>query len=190
MIMAAFGSPSVVETIYEVMKITVWRRLFKMPVLLYSIAISIFVWFSESLFHYLIFDPGYPFEIIPGDQNELWMRLMTCGIIVIFGGYIQHHTNKKRSIEEEKLRTLKATMHTVEDSVGNSLLSIKYLLLDAENNQNFNLETLKDIRHLIDNTMCQLREIRNLNSVSEKQFANDIICLDTGSVKSDPSHPT
>jgi hypothetical protein len=171
---------SVAETTSEVMRITMWRRLFKMPVLLYSIAISILVWFAESFFHYQIFNPGYPFEIIPSDPNELWMRLMICGIIVIFGGYIQHHTIKKRSVEEEKLRTLKATMHTVEDSVGNALLSIKYLLLDAGKNQNINLETLKDILHLINTTMSQLREIRNLKLVSEKQFANDVFCLDTG----------
>lgn len=123
---------SVAEAISEVMRITMWLRIFAKPVLLFSIAFSILLWFVESLFHFLVFDPGHPFEIIPGDQNELWMRLVICGIIIIFGCYIQHQAIMKRSVEEEKLSTLKATMHTVEDSVGNALLSIKYLLLYAE----------------------------------------------------------
>ncbi len=157
-----------------------WRRIFAKPVLLFSISFSILLWISESLFHYLVFDLGHPFEIIPSDQNELWMRLVICGTIIIFGGYIQSQTIKKRALEEEKLRTLKATMHTVEDSVGNALLSIKYLLLYAEINQNINLQTSKDILQLIDGTMSQIREIRNVNTVSEKQFTNDTFYLDTG----------
>lgn len=168
------------EATSEVMRITMWRRIFAKPVLLFSIAFSILLWFVESLFHYLVFDPGHPFEIIPGDQIELWMRLVICGSIIIFGGYIQRQSIKRRSVEEEKLRTLKATMHTVEDSVGNALLSIRYLLQDAEKNKNINLHTSKDILHIIDGTMSQLREIRNLNMASEKQFTNDIFCLDTG----------
>ena len=157
-----------------------WRRLFAKPVLLFSISFSILLWISESLFHYLVFDPGHPFEIVPSDQNELWMRLAICGVIIIFGGYIQRQTIKKRAVEEEKLRTLKATMHTVEDSIGNTILSIKYLLFDAEKNHHVNLQTSKDILQLIDGAMSRMREIRNVNTVSEKQFTNDTFYLDTG----------
>lgn len=157
-----------------------WRRLFAKPVLLFSIALSILLWIGESLFHYLVFNPGQPFEIVPSDNNELWMRLVICGVIIIFGGYIQRLTLKKRALEEAKLRTLKATMHTVEDSVGNNLLSIKYLLLDAEKQHHINLQTSKDMLNLIDDTMSQLREIRNLEVVSEIQFSNDTFYLETG----------
>lgn len=170
---------SVVSTISEVKRDIMWRRLITKPVLLFSIALAVLLWIGESLFHYLVFDPGHPFEIIPSDQNELWMRLVICAMIVVFGGYIQRQANKKRAIQEEKLRTLRATMHTVEDRVGNTLLSIKYLLNDAENNQCINLQLSNDIHKLIDNTMQQLREIRNLNVVSEKRFNKDTFYLDT-----------
>ena len=156
-----------------------WRNLFAKPVLLFSIFFAALLWFGESLFHYLVFDPGHPFEIIPSDNNELWMRLLICLILVIFGGYIQRQSTKKRDIEAEKLRTLKATMHTVEDRVGNNLLSIKYLLIDAENNQFINLQLSNDILKLIDSTMSELREIRNMDVVSERRFSSDTFYLDT-----------
>ncbi|MEN8178603.1 MAG: hypothetical protein ABFS39_08275 [Pseudomonadota bacterium] len=107
------------------------------------------------------------------------MRLVICVLIIVFGSYIQRQTNKKRAIEEEKLRTLKATMHTVEDRVGNTLLSIKYLLLDAEKSQFMNLQLSNDILKLIDDTMTELREIRNMDVVHEKPFSKNTFYLDT-----------
>ncbi len=155
-----------------------WRQLFLKPMLLFSIVLAVALWIGESLFHYLVLDPGHPFEIIPSDQNELWMRFLLCALVVLFGGYMQRQSTKKRVIEEEKLRTLKATMHTVEDRVGNTLLSIRYLLLDAEKNQIINLQLSNDILKLIDGTMSQLREIRNMDVVNEKQFTSDSFYLD------------
>jgi carboxypeptidase C (cathepsin A) len=155
-----------------------WRKIFTKPVMWFSILLSLALWLGESLFHYLIFDPNHPFELIPSDTNELWMRLSICGMVIIFGGYIQHQTTKKRAIQEEKLRTLKATMHTVEDRIGNSLLSIKYLLTDAENNHRINRASSKEITDLIDNTMAELRQIRKLDVVTEKRFSDNTFYLE------------
>lgn len=155
------------------------RDIFAKPILYYSIALSASVWLGESLFHYWVFDPLHPFEIIPSDHNELWMRLLLCGIIILFGVYIQIQSNKKKALEEEKLNTLKATMHTVEDQVGNALLSIKFILLDAEKHHIINLELSSEILKLIDTTFQQLREIRKLEVVKESRFHKDTFYLDT-----------
>lgn len=157
-----------------------WFRSVKRPVLLISLALSISVWIGESLFHYAFFDYGHPFEIIPHDINELWMRIVISSIIIIFGIYIQIQTNRNISIEKEKLHTLQATMHTVEDCVGNTLMSMKYILHDAENNDCINKETHSKLIRMIDNTMTQLRDIRSLESVDRKQFTKSIFYLQTG----------
>ncbi|MDJ0807321.1 MAG: hypothetical protein QNJ78_10855 [Gammaproteobacteria bacterium] len=149
------------------------------PIFLFSVLLSCLVWVAESLFHYFLFDHGHHFELIPDDQNELWMRIVICTIIIIFGGYIQRQSTKKKALEEEKLRTLKATMHTVEDRVGNTLLGIKFLLLDAQNSQIINLELSHEILKMIDDTINELREIRNLDVVREKRFSKDTYYLQT-----------
>ena len=44
---------------------------------------SIF-WLFESSVHYLIFEESQ-FEFIPGELNELWMRIIIFLLIMIFG---------------------------------------------------------------------------------------------------------
>lgn len=156
-----------------------WFKLVKRPVLLISLAVSIFVWLGESLVHYVIFDYGHSLEIIPHDVNELWMRIVICSIIIIFGIYTQIQTDKNLSIENEKLQTLKATMHTVEDCVGNTLMGMKYTLHDAEKSGSVNKETHSKLIQMIDMIMTQLRDISSLESVDRKPFTNGITYLKT-----------
>lgn len=156
-----------------------WRKLVTQPLLLFSISLAIMVWLGESLMHYLVFNHGHPFEIMPHDYNELWMRVLLCSVIIAFGIYSQKQTHKKMAVEQEKLRTLKATMHTVEDSVGNALISMKYILSDALNNQQITQETESNLIQLIDDTISQLREISNLDVVNEKRFYKNTFYLDT-----------
>ena len=163
-----------------------WRNIFAKPILVFSFLLAGLLWLTESVFHYLVFDIGHPFEIIPSDTNELWMRLLLCALIVVFGTYIQHQSVKRLAIQDAKLRTLNATMHTVEDRIGNSLISIRYLLTDAEQNQMINVELAKDILDLIDDTMGELREIRSLKVISEKRFSDATYYLDTGHNPADP----
>ncbi|MEN8128891.1 MAG: hypothetical protein ABFS45_01575 [Pseudomonadota bacterium] len=156
-----------------------WRKLVTQPLLSLSIFLAVMVWLGESLLHYLVFNHGHPFEIIPHDFNEIWMRVVMCVLIIAFGSYAQKQTHKKIAVEREKLRTLKATMHTVEDSVGNALVGMKYILSDALNNQRITEETESNLIQLIDDTISQLREISNLDVVHEKRFSKNTYCLDT-----------
>jgi|GEM_PF-4243375 len=84
----------------------------------------------------------------------------------------------KVEIEKAKLRTLKATMHTVEDTVGNALVSMKYLLLNKDLNHSINAEAQSRLLGIIDDTMDQLRVMSSLNVVNEKPFTKDIFYLD------------
>lgn len=84
----------------------------------------------------------------------------------------------KVEIEKVKLRTLKATMHTVEDTVGNALVSMKYLLLNKDLNHSINAEAQSRLLGIIDDTMDQLRVMSSLNVVNEKPFTKDIFYLD------------
>jgi hypothetical protein len=81
-------------------------------------------------------------------------------------------------VELEKFRTLKATLHTVEDGVGNALVSMKYILMSAAKNQCIDAETQLKLANAIDDAMRQLRELGSLAVVSEKRFAESIYYLE------------
>ena len=143
-----------------------------------SLIFAAITWLGESLVHYFILDHGQPFELIPSDSNELWMRLIICSLIVIFGIYVQTHANKKMDVEEEKMRTLKATMNTVEDRLGNALAGIKLLLAGAEKSNLVNKETYQKATILIDDAFEDLRKLSSIEEIHEKERLKDIYYLE------------
>ena len=147
-------------------------------ILIISIITAAVIWFGESLIHFTFLDPGQSFELFPTDFNELWMRAIICALIITFGIYTQKQTNKKLDVEAEKLRTLKATMDTVHDRVGNSLAGIKLLIGGTHKNNTIDQETHEKLIILIDETFESLRDISNIEKINEKQFHNEIYHLD------------
>jgi hypothetical protein len=74
-----------------------------------------------------------------------------------------------REIEEQKLRTLKATMVTVQDLIGNFLVSMQYMRSEAE----FCMtgETLELFDSLIHEVKAQVKALADVDSVKEKKMA-------------------
>ena len=65
-----------------------------------SIVSAIFFWFVESTIHYFVFDHGN-FEILPHDSNELWMRTLICGLMIVVGLLAERHIRDKEEIHAE-----------------------------------------------------------------------------------------
>jgi len=150
----------------------------RQSVLIISLIFAAISWLGESLVHFAILDYGHPFELIPGDSNELWMRAVICSLIVIFGIYAQRNANRKLDVKEEKMRTLKATMNTVEDRVGNALSGIKLLLVGAEKNDLVNKEMYQQLTVLIDETFENLRKLSSVEEINVNERLNDIYHLE------------
>lgn len=108
------------------------------------------------------------------------MRVIIFSLIVIFGIYIQIHANKKMDVQEEKMRTLKATMYTVEDRLGNALAGIKLLLAGAEERNLVNRETYQKATIFIDDALEDLRKLSSIKEINEKERLKDIYYLEIG----------
>jgi len=150
----------------------------RQAILMISLIFAAASWLGESLVHFAILEHGQPFEFIPSDSNELWMRVVIFSLIVIFGIYAQRHANHKMDVKEAKMRTLKATMNTVEDRIGNALSGIRLLLVDAENNTLVNKETYEKAMILIDGAFEDLRKLSSIGAISEKKVFKDIYYLE------------
>lgn len=154
------------------------RRERQLYLLISLISVVIF-WCGESLMHFAVLDHGQPFELIPSDFNELWMRILICALVVIFGLYIQRQTNKRLDVKEEKMRTLKATMNTVHDRVGNSLFGIKMILGDGTKDNRVDEAIYRRVVAVIDETVEELQTLSNSRAIKETRFDNDIYFLET-----------
>ena len=150
----------------------------RQSIFIISLIFAAISWMAESLVHFAILDHGQAFELIPSDSNELWMRTLICGLIVIFGIYVQRTANKKMDVKEEKMRTLKATMNTVEDRLGNALSGIRLLLTGAKNSNLVNKETYQKLTILIDDAFEDLRKLSSIEEINEKERLKDIYYLE------------
>lgn len=150
----------------------------RQSIFIISLIFAAISWMAESLVHFTILDHGQAFELIPSDSNELWMRIVICGLIVIFGIYVQRTANKKMDVKEEKMRTLKATVNTVEDRLGNALSGIRLLLTGAKNSNLVNKETYQKLTILIDDAFEDLRKLSSIEEIVEKERLKDTYYLE------------
>ena len=87
-------------------------------------------------------------------------------------------STKNAEIQEEKLRTLKATMRTVQDITGNFLNSLQYFTLEIENSKTLSQKSAKKLDNLIHDTAERINVLGNLEEIREKKMAGDMIGID------------
>jgi hypothetical protein len=79
----------------------------------------------------------------------------------------------------DKVATLRATMRTVDDIVGNAHQSLSYFAHIASQQGAFNGQESQKFQEIIDATQKQLDELRRLDKVVEKEIIPGISMLDT-----------
>jgi signal transduction histidine kinase len=67
-----------------------------------GVALSAAYWLFDSSIHYLVYKE-VPFEFVPSDRNELWMRTVTSVLLVLFGVY-SHVMLSRLAMAQEELR--------------------------------------------------------------------------------------
>ena len=145
-----------------------------------GVAASLAMWLIESVLHYVLFDRGSAFEFIPSDPNEFWMRSSICIFVLLAGFYVQGHVNSLLAIEEEKLTTMKATMRTVQDIVGNAMNHLELVRIEAEEAGTLNQQSLDEIDKIIDDTSEKLGKLTTIERVRMKELSSGVKVLDDG----------
>ena len=80
----------------------------KYSMMFLGIAFGVSFWFIEALMHTLFFNNhSFSQNLIPYDKNELWMRLFTFLLIIVFGIYANLLTINLEKSKNEKEKTQK-----------------------------------------------------------------------------------
>lgn len=87
-------------------------------------------------------------------------------------------TARENEIEKEKLKTLKATMRTVQDITGNFLNSMQLIQLEIDRNKTLSPETVSKLDKLIHDTAQKINKLGNLEEIREKRMAGDLTGID------------
>lgn len=92
---------------------------------------------------------------------------------------LKHLQSKKTAeIQEEKLKVLKATMHTVQDITGNFLNNLLLLKFEIEHHQTLSAESLHTLDTIIRETSQRINKLTKLEEVREKRMAGNLIGIE------------
>ncbi len=86
----------------------------------------------------------------------------------------------KREIEmqEEKLKVLRATMHTVQDITGNFLNNLQFFTFEIERHKTLSPESVQKLDALIHDTSQKIQALGSVDQVREKKMAGNVIGID------------
>lgn len=124
----------------------------------------------ESVMHVAFFEKDKEFHLLPDDMHELWERLIVCGLIVIFSIFAHRISKKIYRQKEVEIKTLKATMRTVQDIVGNALNNLQLFRMELDEDGEATAETLKMFDEVVETTQNKLKALGDLKEIEIKDF--------------------
>lgn len=140
-----------------------------------SLLLATGFWFFDSFVHYFIYHEP-EFEFLPGNFNELWMRLVIVSLMVLFGVFADYFSNFVSS--REKLLELTCVyndlMQVNVDVLTNQLDQMKLFKLEAQKSDDFDQEIID----LYDNAMSEIADLvgslKRVVDITDTQINKDI----------------
>lgn len=137
-----------------------------------------------------IFGPQFKFSSylikISKELDRLMMGELVFAIeVILIGLFIDLYRYKQfieHELEKEKIRleTLKETMRTVQDIVGNCLNGLQLFRIHAEQTNALPMEELETYDAIVENTRRLLSKLSNLESTPTKEIYKGVRAIDIG----------
>lgn len=109
-----------------------------------AVVLALIFWFFDSSVHYFIYNEPQ-FQAVPDDINELWMRAVIVSLIVLFGVFSDHFTQKimYRQKQLEVAHIFGSLIHANRDVLDNLLKQMKLFRIEAQKSRDFDRDVIK-----------------------------------------------
>ena len=139
---------------------------------IFSISASVLAlvfWFFDSSVHYYMFDEP-EFEIIPGDPNELWMRIVIVVLLVSFGIFSDCVANKimYKNKQLEVVRAYSALIDASQISLNNLVVQMQLFKREALRSKDFDRNVIELYENAINGATELANTFANIKDVSEQ----------------------
>ena len=128
--------------------------------------LAIIFWLFESLVHYLIFEESQ-FEFIPGELNELWMRLIIVLLIFFYGLFVDFFIDRIVHKQLEVARTYNEMIFASRHILKNLVNQMHLFKVEAIKSKDFDRNiieyydnSINEAANLID-TLSRIEEVAN-----------------------------
>ena len=109
------------------------------------------------------------FEMIPHEANELWMRVVIVILMSLIGFFADRYVKLEKKIQDEKLRTLEASIISINEVAGNTLSLMSHYCEDFIKSGKADMDTIKSMKEIIEETFASLTHISDVNSMIERE---------------------
>ena len=109
-----------------------------------------------------------------GVDDLLLAGMLLLPALIIDMHLIRRREREQHARERERLDTLHATMHTVQDVVNNALTGMQQLRMEAQSCQSVQPDTLATFDRIVEDTASRLRVLGNLDTVRERRTSSGV----------------
>ena len=128
-------------------------------------ALAVAFWVFESFIHRFV--QGEPsFEFLPSDPNELWMRVIICLLIILFGVSGDATIEQLTAKEEEKLNTFNALIAATHHILNNFTYKMTYFRVKMEDSHAFDDEVFELFDEMIESTTEQVNQLGSISDIN------------------------
>ena len=145
--------------------------------LIIAIPIALFCWFFDSGVHFFMYEED--FEFIPSDWNELWMRATIFILMVLFGLFADHHTNKITEKDNEKFEVYESMLGATQHILNNFLQSIVLYNELAAKRNDMDEKTKALFEQAILSTTGQIENLKNIEKPSKETIEEKFLPKDS-----------
>ncbi|MDH5601680.1 MAG: hypothetical protein OEY78_10300 [Gammaproteobacteria bacterium] len=138
-------------------------------IFLFSVFLAFLFWLGESLLHAVFFDEEKHFELIPHDADELWMRIVISLLVILMGFLVGRYVQLQKKIHQEKIRTLEASMVSMNEVVGNTLSLMSHYCDEYIKTGKIEMDSAKSMKEIIDETFSALNHLQDINKMIERE---------------------
>jgi len=102
-------------------------------------------------------------------RESHWDDVLFALVVTLIAGFLFQREQRKKAIDEHRIRVFKATMNTTQDILGNFLNAMHQIMM--ENKQSLPPESLKLLDEVTADVLAQLRALSTLEHPVEEKMA-------------------
>ena len=115
---------------------------------------AVFFWVLESAIHFFVFEEPQ-FELIPGETNEFWMRVVIAFLVLLLGVFADAFVNKIVRRQMEVAHAYNALIQAGTQTMENLVQQMQLFHMEAQKSQDFDPKVL----HYFENAVEQASDL-------------------------------
>ena len=131
-----------------------------------------FFWVLESAIHYYVFEEPR-FEIIPGQINEFWMRIVIVFLIVLLGVFADSFVNRMVRRQMQVAHAYNALIQAGSQTLENLLEQMRLFHNEARKSDDFDPEVLKYFDTAVAQGSDLIRRFSNVDKALNESSSTD-----------------